>query len=126
MGRGTLREDELIRDFDHLWSSADGDDYGTLSRRSLQIIIGAPRWGLRRQMRSGGGLTLDVFRAYLSRGPCILGYAEPAVGNHVVVAFEVHDGPPRISVMDPNGAVFRDIALQVLQQSNQVIVGYLP
>ncbi len=124
MSRQRVRQDELIRDFDHLWSATDGADYGTVSFQALQSIIGNARWNMRRVVRQGASITLADMQQYVSSGPCILGYREPGLGNHVVAAFEALNGPDRIAVMDPNGARFRDLSIQLLGQTSRLIIGY--
>lgn len=123
MGRTRVRQDELIRDFDHLWTAADGADYGTVTFQSLQVIIGHARWNMSRVTRQGRSTSLADIQGYVGRGPSIVGYHQPGLGNHVVVAFAVLTGPDRVVVMDPNGARFRELSMQTLTQSSRLLIG---
>ena len=123
--QANITQDQMLTRFSNLWNTDESSpDYGTVSFQSLQILIGQSRWHMRRITRGGGAVSLADFGQYTTHGPCILGYNQPSVGNHVVVAFEAHSNPNRISVMDPNGARFRDLTLAVLSQSGRVLIGY--
>ena len=84
--------------------------------------MGQQCWRMNRVNRSGGGVTLADLQQYMANGPFVFGYRRPAVGNHVVVAFETHSGPDRISVMDPDGAAFRVLSVSGL--SGPLRIGY--
>ncbi len=119
--RTNVTQGQMLSRYSHLCNNDESSpDYGTLSLHNLQTLFGQSCWRMNRRNISIRGDTLTRLQEYMENGPFVLGYHQLSVGNHVVVAFETHGSPDRISVMDPNGAAFRDLRLSALSRTLRI------
>ena len=122
--RTVITQINLLNVYLNRWDSTNPDtnpNYGTVSRENLMAILRDSRWRMTCEAIAGSDFTCRHANTRMRRGPIIVGYRKPRVGNHVVVVYGASN--THIACMDPDGARFRGPRASHYQ-SSEVIVGY--
>ncbi len=122
--RKIITQLNLLSLYNGRWDSSNPDtnpNYGTVSRANLIAILNDSRWRLNVEAISGNLFTCHHANRRMRRGPIIVGYNKPSVGNHVVVVYGASN--THIACMDPDGAGFHG-RRQSHYQNSEVIIGY--
>jgi len=124
--RQVITQINLLNVYLRMWDTRqtignrDNPDYGTVSRANLMAILRDSRWRMDCEAISGSDFTCHYVNRKVGRGPIIVGYRKPRLGNHVVVVYGASE--THIAKMDPDGAQFQGLR-QSHYQSREVIVG---
>jgi hypothetical protein len=106
------------------WDSTNPEtnpNYGTVSRANLISIFEDGRWRMTCEAISGTSFTCAHANKRMAKGPILVGYNKPGIGNHVVVVYGASE--THIARMDPDGAQF--VGSQAAHyQGGEVIIGY--
>ena len=126
--RQVITELNLLTTYVRRWDSREtlpngnpNPDYGTVSRRNLMAILRDSRWRMTVEAIRGSSFTCHHANRRMKKGPIIVGYRKPGVGNHVVVVYGASN--THIACMDPDGGRFRG-RLAAHYQNSEVIIGY--
>ena len=122
--RTVITQINLLNRYVDRWDSSNPDtnpNYGTVSRENLIAIIEDSIWRMTCETMSGGDFTCHYANRRMRKGPLIVGYRKPGVGNHVVSVYGASN--THIACMDPDGARFHGRPM-THYQNDEVIVGY--
>lgn len=115
-------------------SSYDSNDDGTVSEKTIKLIISDPQWGMTKKILPASKFKSSVLKKHLQYGPVYVGYTETGTyKKHVNVIYDLdsENGVTRVGCMEPQATMKEDTTyegehrIKSLREFNRVGTVYI-